>query len=219
MKQALFDTASIRPEEGWTPFLAFRSFEHRLDDYLHGGANGVPASRDAGNPLMVSGPAGFCVFPDIYHLTTHPDSPLGDVDVVDMWDEDGRLFAADPARGERSAVEIRQLTDHGIDVLKGIAAGDRKLSLALPWFDSRGYAEAGPRALDSIWRLWDDPVCCHAPRCADGMSTRMSSTAGAVRSPESRTIDDPTSAMAEGMDPADPVSLSLDGASMGGLTL
>lgn len=188
MKQMLFEASSVRPSmSGLTPFLAFRAAERRLDDYLSGMGAAGAASRDAGKPLIVSGPSGFCVFPRLDYLTMHPDSPLHGVDVLDMWDEDGRLFAADPGRGDRGAVEVRQLTGAGIDSLKTIVASDGKLAPTLPWFDNRGYAEAGPRALDSLWHLWDDENCCRPPRCVDGMSSHWASP-GAASVATSRLI-------------------------------
>lgn len=120
MEQMLFEASAVRPSvTGTTPFLAYRSMERRLDDCLSGMRTiSKAASLDAGNPLIVSGPDGFCVFPHLSYLTTHPDSPLHGVHVADVWDEDGRLFVAEAGKGEQVAVEVLQLSDAGVERLR-----------------------------------------------------------------------------------------------------
>ena len=81
---------------------------------------------DGGNRLMVRGSVGrwdgithgFEFADGLEALVNSPDGPFKDCDIDEIWDENGSLFITGTHHDGRATLEVRQLTDEGMEAVE-----------------------------------------------------------------------------------------------------
>ena len=162
----IWDIEEHRKEPPGIRNLDFReSFDH-LADYLDGYNIREPRTFDpenGGNPLMVRSGDGFYVGGSLNMLRDDPDSPLFGCEIQNIRDEDGHLFITGNRDGETVDMEVRQLTNNGMDHLNDLALSTYRYAWINP-VDS-AYPKGNPMR-DSVLAMWDDPAMTVAPEYA-----------------------------------------------------
>ncbi len=162
----IWDIEEHRKEPPGIRNLDFReSFDH-LADYLDGYNIREPRTFDpenGGNPLMVRSGDGFYVGGSLNMLRDDPDSPLFGCEIQNIRDEDGHLFITGDRSGETVDMEVRQLTNNGMDHLNDLALSTYRYAWINP-VDS-AYPKGNPMR-DSVLAMWDDPAMTVAPEYA-----------------------------------------------------
>lgn len=217
----IWDIGEHRGEPPAIRVLSFRESFYHLDDYLSGGDMLETRPRipgvSGGNPLITRSVEGIYVCGFLNALRFHPDSPLVGHGIRRVWDEDGHLFLTVARDGESLTVEVRQLTDKGVERLDDLAGA---VNVPPHWVSpvNRLYT-SGDAMWDGVFDLWRDPVMAAAPDYAARSTYLPKVRLSASRLAESAltaAADDPT---LPGLDPADPTGLSMGGADAAATTL
>lgn len=141
----LMDRDGLTEEEVRETYTDTEIFEHQmalrdldyedeitaLTAYLAGEPSDMSSSfsKKGGNPLIVKGTigrfdgtrSGFSVFKDFDELLHGSDSPFMDCEIQKIWDENGSLFIHGAHHDGSVSVELRQLSDAGVDAYDAIS--------------------------------------------------------------------------------------------------
>ena len=85
-------------------------------------------SEHGGNPVIVCGSigrwdgtrSGYTVFDDFDDVMHGQDSPFKDCEIQKVWDENGHLFIHGAHHDGSVTVELRQLSDEGVDAYEAV---------------------------------------------------------------------------------------------------
>lgn len=151
-----------------------------LTDYFDGEPSVMSSvvSENAGNPVIVSGTVGrwdgtrsgltvYKCFEDA--LDTSPsrfggDNVFADCEIQKVWDENGSLFVHGAHHDGSVTVEMRQLTDFGIEAYEVIE------EVADAWVDDpftiagKHYDGSEQSVIEAMHDLWDNPALAQPPR-------------------------------------------------------
>lgn len=151
-----------------------------LTDYFDGEPSVMSSvvRENAGNPVIVSGTVGrwdgtrsgltvYKCFEDA--LDTSPsrfggDNVFADCEIQKVWDENGSLFVHGAHHDGSVTVEMRQLTDFGIEAYEVIE------EVADAWVDDpftiagKHYDGSEQSVIEAMHDLWDNPALAQPPR-------------------------------------------------------
>lgn len=147
--------------------MEMRDFDYREEmDALKAFFDGEPSamssesSEHGGNPVIASATigrwdgtrSGFSVFDDFDDVMHGQDSPFKDCEIQKVWDENGQLFIHGAHHDGSVTVELRQLSDTGVDAYEAITdawAGEP--------FEANGrtYDGSARSVTEAMRDLWD----------------------------------------------------------------
>ncbi len=131
-----------------------------------------------GNPVIVSGSigrwdgtrSGFTVYDSFRDaIDTSPssydgDNVFADCEIQKIWDENGHLFLTGAHHDGSVSVELRQLTNKGMDAYEAIEDALATWTTDHFTINGRSYSTGVKSILQAIRDLWDDPDLAEVPR-------------------------------------------------------
>lgn len=131
-----------------------------------------------GNPVIVSGSigrwdgtrSGFTVYDSFRDaIDTSPssydgDNVFADCEIQKIWDENGHLFPTGAHHDGSVSVELRQLTNKGMDAYEAIEDALATWTTDHFTINGRSYSTGVKSILQAIRDLWNDPDLAEVPR-------------------------------------------------------
>ena len=153
--------------ESWSLLDDYRQTDYDEEmDALKAFFDGEPSamssevSEHGGNPVIVCGSigrwdgtrSGYTVFDDFDDVMHGQDSPFKDCEIQKVWDENGHLFIHGAHHDGSVTVELRQLSDEGVDAYEAVTdawAGEP--------FEASGrtYDGSARSVTEAMCDLWD----------------------------------------------------------------
>lgn len=134
-----------------------------------------------GNPVIVAGSigrwdgtrSGFTVYDSFGNaIDTSPsryggDNVFADCEIQKIWDENGHLFLTGAHHDGSVSVELRQLTNDGVEAYKSIKDAADAWTTEQFTINGRSYDGGDQSIRKAIHDLWDDPALTETPRYAE----------------------------------------------------
>lgn len=170
----IMDSFGLTEEEVWEQYDDAGLAEHSLGlrDYDFEMEAAALDSYLVGSSLIISGTierwdgmrGGFSVFDDLEGLLYGSDSPFADCEIQKVWDENGHLFIHGAHHDGGVTVEMRQLTDSGIEAYEVIK------EVADAWVDDpftvagKHYDGSEQSVIEALRDLWGNSALVQTPR-------------------------------------------------------